>query len=255
MEQQDSATASKTGRIVPNGPETIAQVRALSPETIVSFSRGKDSIAAYLAIRDHFERIVPYTYYLVPGLEFVEESLAYFEQKMGCHIVRYPAVAFNNWLNNMVYQPPERIDLIERMALPTLHQDDLRRALVCDHDIDPKAYNAIGMRSKDSVQRAFSIQRNGSINHTRQTYYPVHDMDKQGVIDIIKRAGWKLPLEYRYFSSSFDGMYINYLYPIKLYFPRDYQRILEFFPFAELEVLRYESAIRHGQQPPYVRPV
>lgn len=242
-------------RIAQTGEETIAAVRALSPETIVSFSRGKDSIAAYLAIRGKFERIVPYTYYLVPGLEFVEESLAYFEQKIGCHIVRYPAAAFYKMLNNMVYQPKGHIDVIERMSLPTLSQDDLQRALVVDNDIDENAYNAIGMRSKDSVQRAFSIQRNGAINHKRQTYYPVHDWSKQDVIDCIKKSGWKLPIEYKYFGSSFDGLYLSYLYPIKLYFPRDYQRILEFFPMAEMEVLRYESAVKHGQQPPYQRPI
>ena len=236
------------------GEDTVAAVRALSPETIISFSRGKDSIAAYLAIRDSFERIVPYSYYLVPGLEFVNESIAYFEQKMGCRIVQYPAVATYDMLTNMVYQPKEHIDVIERMNLPSLHQDDLRRALVADYDIDEKAYNAVGMRSSDSVQRAFSIQRNGTINHNRQTYYPVHDWNKQRVVDTIKASGWKLPMEYRYFGSSFDGFYISYLYPIYLYFPRDFQRILEYFPFAEMEVLRYESAVRRGDQKPYVRP-
>ena len=235
-------------RLAQTGGETIQEVRNLSAETIVSFSRGKDSIAAYLAVRDKFERVVPYTYYMVPGLEFVEESLQYYEQKMGCHIVRYPGPSFYRMLNNMVYQPKEHIDVIERMQLPdmtgTAWQDSLQKALVVDHDIDEHAYNAIGMRSKDSVQRAFSIQRNGAINHKRQTYYPVHDWSKQQVIDCIKHAGWKLPEDYRYFGSSFDGLYLSYLLPIKKHFPRDYQRILEFFPMAEMEVLRYEASLK-----------
>lgn len=231
-------------KVIETWQDTIRTVRALSPEAIISFSRGKDSIAAYLAMRDSFERIVPYTYYIVPGLEFVEESLQYYEQKMGCHIVRYPGPSFYKMLNNMVYQPKDRIDVIERMNLPYLSQDDLQRALTVDHDLSDMAYNAIGMRSKDSVQRAFSIQRNGTINHTRKTFYPIHDWSKQQVIDCIAKSGWKLPIEYRYFGSSFDGLYISYLYPIKKHFPRDYQRILEFFPFAEMEVLRYEASLK-----------
>ncbi len=229
--------------IVTSG-DTIRAVRALSSDAILSFSRGKDSIASYLAIRDSFERVVPYTYYIVPGLEFVEESLLYYEQKMGCHITRYPAPAFYRMLNNMVYQPKEHIDVIERMDLPDLTQDDLQRALTVDMDLPDHTYNAIGMRSSDSVQRAFSIQRNGTINHKRQTFYPIHDWDKQDVVDCIKKAGWKLPIDYRYFGSSFDGLYLAYLLPIKQHFPRDYQRILEFFPMAEMEVLRYEASLR-----------
>jgi 3'-phosphoadenosine 5'-phosphosulfate sulfotransferase (PAPS reductase)/FAD synthetase len=234
--------------------QTIKAVRSLSSEAIISFSRGKDSIAAYLAMQDKFEKITPYTYYIVPGLEFVEESLAYFEQKMGCRIVRYPAPAFYKMLNNMVYQPKEHIDIIERMELPNLSQDDLQRALTVDHNISEHAYNAIGMRSKDSVQRAFTIQRNGTINHTRKTFYPIHDWSKQDVIDCIRKAGWKLPIEYRYFGSSFDGLYANYLVPIRHFFPKDYQRILEFFPMAEMECLRFDAAVRAGKQPPYIPP-
>jgi 3'-phosphoadenosine 5'-phosphosulfate sulfotransferase (PAPS reductase)/FAD synthetase len=235
--------------------DTCRAVKEISPQAIVSFSRGKDSIAAYLAIQEYFDDITPYTYYIVPGLEFVEESLAYCEQKMGCHITRYPAPAFYKMINNMVYQPRDHIDVIERMDLPFPSQDDLQTVLTVDMGLPERTYNGIGMRSKDSVQRAFSIQRNGTINHNRKTFYPVHDWSKQQVIDSIRNAGWKLPVEYRYFGSSFDGLYLSYLYPIKLFFPKDYQRILEFFPMAEMEVLRYEAAVRRGDQPAYVRPI
>ena len=48
---------------------------------LLAFSRGKDSIAAWLALRDSklFKRIIPVYLYLVPGLKFEEESLKYFE--------------------------------------------------------------------------------------------------------------------------------------------------------------------------------
>lgn len=44
---------------------------------------------------------------MVPGLEFVEESLQYYEQKLGCHIVRYPGPSCYRTLNNTVYQPKD----------------------------------------------------------------------------------------------------------------------------------------------------
>lgn len=237
------------------GPETIAAIRERTPDVLVSFSRGKDSLATFLGIRDAFERVIPYTYEVVPGLEFVEDSLDYYERKIGQHIWRYPAPGIFRMLNAMVYQPKERLELIPRFDLPDITHDDIQKFACADAGIDyDTAYNAVGMRSKDSVQRAFSIQHNGSINHNRRIFYPIHEWDKDDVMRAVRDAGWLLPVDYRYFSASFDGLYVKFLYPIKLYFPRDFQKICDWFPFAELECLRYESAIRRGEQPPYVHP-
>lgn len=225
--------------------ETIAEVAAINPVCMISFSRGKDAIAAYLHIRDHFERVVPYTYYVVPGLEFVEESLLYYEQKMGCHIKRMPNPAFRNMLINLVAQPPDRIALIESMELERLNHNDIQEFVAMDEGLDYETtYNAVGTRAKDSMQRALYFQKNGSINHTRRTFYPVWDWDKQRLIDTIKKSGWKLPIDYTIWTSSFDGLYLNYLYQVKKHFPRDYQRILHFFPLAELEIYRYEASLK-----------
>lgn len=237
------------------GQETIAAIREKTPDVLVSFSRGKDSLATFLALRDHFDRVVPYTYEVIPGLEFVEDSLAYYENKIGQHIWRYPAPGIWSMINHCVFQPKERLDLIARLNLIEYGHDDIQIFACEDAQMDyDTAYNAVGMRSKDSVQRAFTIQHNGSINHHRRIFYPIHDWDKQQVIDAIVHAGWKLPIDYRYFSASFDGLYVKFIYPIKLYFPRDYELICLWFPFVELEVARYEAAIKRGLQPPYVPP-
>jgi 3'-phosphoadenosine 5'-phosphosulfate sulfotransferase (PAPS reductase)/FAD synthetase len=227
------------------GAQTIAAVRSLTPVALLSFSRGKDSIASYLAIRDHFERVVPYTMYFVPNLEFVEESLQYYEHKMGCHIIRLPSPSLYRMLRNRVYQPPDMLAVVDAMNLPDVDHNFVQESVVLGANLPadaPVPYNAIGVRSKDSVQRAMIVQRNGSINHTRHTFYPIVDWSKQQVIDAIAHAGWKLPVDYRYFSASFDGLYLKYLLPIKKHFPRDYQRICDFYPLAELEVLRYEAS-------------
>lgn len=50
------------------GAQTIAAVRAKQSETLLAFSTGKDAIAAWLAIREHFDAVHPYYLYLVPGL-------------------------------------------------------------------------------------------------------------------------------------------------------------------------------------------
>lgn len=235
--------------------DTIAEIRKISPHCLISFSRGKDSIAAYLAIRDKFDSVTPYFYNVVPGLEFVEESLAYFEQKMGTRIIRLPAPGFYRSLNNLLYQPPDTIRLIEALDLETHSHDDMQAAVCHDAGLDPEtSFNALGMRAKDSMQRTLYFQKNGPVNFTRKLFYPVWDWDKQRVIDTIKHHGWKLPVDYKYFSASFDGLYLRFMVPIKKYFPRDWEKIVNIYPLIEMEILRYEAAVAAGEQPPYTPP-
>ena len=59
------------------------------------------------------------------------------------------------------------------------------------------------------------------------------------VADVIKRAGVELPVDYAWFGRSFDGIDARFLVPLKQHAPRDYQRVLEVFPLAELEVFRH----------------
>src|ERR1700756_266835 len=93
--------------------ELRAHVRILSGDTaILGFSTGKDALAAYLALRPVFERVMLYYLYLVPGLEFVEDSLRYFEQALGTTILRLPHPSLYRMLRNLVFQPPERWRLI-----------------------------------------------------------------------------------------------------------------------------------------------
>ena len=100
------------------GAQTIAKVRETQSETLLAFSTGKDSIAAWLAIREQFDRVVPYYMYRVPDLEISEESLDYFERFFGVKIARMPHPALHRWLNNFVFQPPERCLVIEQANLP-----------------------------------------------------------------------------------------------------------------------------------------
>jgi 3'-phosphoadenosine 5'-phosphosulfate sulfotransferase (PAPS reductase)/FAD synthetase len=232
--------------------QLIKEIREITPNVLISFSRGKDSLASYLRIKDEFERVVPYCYEVIHGLEFIEDSLAYYENLMGQRIMRFPAPGISRMLKHRVYQPPGRSQAIDWMDMPEFTHDNLQESACKDAGLDPlKTYNALGLRAKDSAMRAMVIKKHGAVNHARRTFYPIFDYSKDDVLNTISGAGWKLPIDYRYFSASFDGLYLKFSYPIRKYFPRDWARILEVFPLLEMECLRYESAIEHGQQAPY----
>jgi hypothetical protein len=224
------------------GEQTIQTIRQQTDTVLLAFSRGKDAIAAWLALRPHFERIIPYHLDLVPGLEFVDESIAYFEHFFGQRIIRLPHPSFYRWMNNLTFQPPERVATIGAFGLPRPSYEDFEQFIREDLDLSPEAYSASGVRSADSPQRFMSFRKYGSINHGKRKFYPIWDWRKDRLIDEFTQSGVRLPVDYEMFGCSFDGIGNRFLAPLKARFPRDYQRVLDWFPMAELEIKRREYA-------------
>lgn len=224
------------------GAETVARVREHQSETLLAFSTGKDAIAAWLAIRDSFEAVHPYYLYLVPGLEFVEESLAYYEQYFGVKIARLPHPSLHRWLNNYTFQPPERCLVIDQAGLPN-HEYMHVHAAMCDlRNLPDNMLVADGVRAADSPMRRVAIKTHGPITWSQKKYHPVWDWKKADLIDCFKRNNVRLPIDYRLFGRTFDGLDLRFILPLKKHRPADYKRVLEWFPLAELEVFRWENA-------------
>ena len=224
------------------GAETIAKVREGNAETLLAFSTGKDAIAAWLAIRDSFDAVHPYYLYLVPGLEFVEESLAYYEQFFGVKIARLPHPSIHRWLNNFTFQPPERCAVIEQAALPEFDYRDIRKVMIEDRGLSETMLVADGVRAADSPMRRIAIKTHGPISLNQGRYHPVWDWLKADLIACFRKHGVKLPVDYKLFGRSFDGLDLRFLLPLKKHRPADYRKILEWFPLADLEVFRWEKS-------------
>jgi hypothetical protein len=210
---------------------------------LISFSTGKDALAAWFRVRPYFARLVPFYMYLVPELGFVERSLQYYEERLGTPILRLPHPGMVRMLRELVFQPPERIDAIECAVLPRLtyeHVEAHVRRLV----EAPNAYVAIGTRTADSPIRLTNVRRYGAANHKRRSFFPVFDWKLDDVIACIQRERIKLPVDYRLFGRTFDGLDYRFLEPIRREFPEDYERILAWFPMADLELKRREYAAR-----------
>ncbi|MDR2489720.1 MAG: hypothetical protein LBD42_09585 [Desulfovibrio sp.] len=224
--------------------DIIRYVQERTPDghILLSFSGGKDAWAAWLGIREHFDpaKITPFYYYLVPDLEFVEDYLTYAEGILGTRITRLPNPRFYEMLNDCVYQPPDRWPTILNLNLPRFTWDDVHRACEASRELPEKCWCAVGLRSADSVQRRTALRTHGVVNDKRRVFYPVWDWKIDRVYEELEHNRIKLPVDYNLFGRTFDGIYLLYLYNIKKHYPRDYERILEWFPLADLEIWRYE---------------
>ncbi|VTT98922.1 Putative phosphoadenosine phosphosulfate reductase OS=Neisseria meningitidis serogroup A (strain WUE 2594) GN=NMAA_1611 PE=4 SV=1 [Gemmataceae bacterium] len=230
----------------PTGDAVVQQMAAAHPAVLLAFSGGKDSIAAWLAMRGHFERIVPVYYYLVPDLGFVERGLRYYEEWFETPVVRVPHPSLHRMLSNFVFQPPERsrCEVLDAAGLPALDYDLLRKAVGEDKLGDGRAWIAVGTRACDSPARRMAFNKWGGAREKIRTFYPVWDWNKARVVETIRDSGVKLPPEYRVFGRSFDGVDFRFLHGIKRHWPDDYAKILEWFPLAELELKRHEFKLQ-----------
>jgi len=222
--------------------ELIRRVRAeIGPRVVLSFSRGKDSIASYIALRPHFDEVIPYHLYRVPGMSFVEESLAYYERVIGRHIINLPHPALYRMLNNYVYQPLDRVPLIAAMQLPTFDFEDIVNLVLQQEDLPDTMLVASGVRAADNPVRMLNFRTHGALNRKKRQFYPVWDWKKARLIAEIQASGIKLPRDYDLFGRSFDGIDLRYLAPLKRHSPDDYRRLLEWFPLADITLWNLEK--------------
>ncbi|EGY53132.1 phosphoadenosine phosphosulfate reductase [Neisseria shayeganii] len=225
-----------------SGADTIREVAKRQKKTLLAFSTGKDAVAAYLAIKDHFEEVVPYYLYLVPGLEFVDEQIAMYERQFGFKVTQLPHPSVHRLLNHFIFQPPQNCAVIEDAGLPNFDYTDIQAAMCQMHKLPRKTLVADGVRAADSPMRRIAINTHGSISYNQLKYHPIWDWKKADLIECFKKHNVKLGSDYKIFGRSFDGIDLRFLLPIKKHHPKDYQKILELYPMADLEVFRWECA-------------
>lgn len=208
---------------------------------VISFSMGKDSIAAYLQAKKYFHTVHLVYYYMIPDLSFQMESLQYYEQKFGQKILQFPSAHLYKQLNSCMYQTPERLDVLWDLNIYEANHDEIFAAAKHDLGVSQETYVGLGVRSVDSLNRRMSIDTYGAENIQRRQFFPVFDWNIADIEQSIKAADVRLPIDYKIWGRSFDGVQMSFLEGIRQHFPEDYKKILEWFPLAELDFLRYKD--------------
>lgn len=229
----------------PPSLDLIKAVRAeFGPRILLGFSRGKDSLAAWLAMRPYFDDIVPFHLFTVPKLPIVEESLEYYERKMSRKIWRMPQPGFYSWLRNATFQTPPRAAVIKAANLPKFTYKDVVDIIAKAEGIAPEnTMTATGVRSADSPRRRTVITQCEGIARGQPKFYPIWDWSTDQCIDIIAKSGISLPIDYELFGRTIDGLDYRVIAPLKKHRPQDYAKILEWFPLIDIEIWRFE----HGK--------
>lgn len=204
------------------GEDLLKRIRQETDEIALAFSYGKDSIAMYLAIKDHFKRVVPFFREFVPGLNFIERRIRYYEEKLDTHIVRVNHPNFYRMIRNALWQPPHRVAMIDALNIPDVTYLQVNELVFKDQGLNPKTtFTAVGVRAADSLQRRTTVKVRGAINWTERAFWPIWDWSHQDTAAIIQAHNIQLAPEYEWWGTSFDGLRWFFLKDIQTHYPDD----------------------------------
>ncbi|MDV8024956.1 hypothetical protein [Rhodococcus sp. IEGM 1330] len=140
-------------------------------------------------------------------------------------------------LNNFVHQPPERCAIIEGADLPQVSRDQFDQ-LMRLHYGQPDTWITDGVRAADSAVRRLSFKTHGAVKEKARRCSPIWDWQKKDVMGALKRDGLSLPDEYTWLGRSFDALRYDTLVPLSKHEPEDWERIKQWFPMIEMELMR-----------------
>lgn len=202
----------------------------MKKRVVLSFSCGKDSIAAWLKMReDGRYEIIPVYYYIYPW--FHERELEYYEDFFKTKINVIPSERYISYVASCCWMPPHRVGFVDALELKIFRKDKLNDYLL-------KKYHAeevhVGIKKNDSLDRRVAKE-----SETKK--FPIHDLSDAMVIEYLEKYGVKLPRDYGVWGCSLDGYTAKWTGPLKEKLPEDYERALKIFPLLGVELKRYEK--------------
>lgn len=227
--------------------EPSADIRArLAREgrpVLLAFSRGKDSVAAWLALRSAGVEVIPVHLYRIPGIGFERESIRYFNEFFDAEIIELPHPWFYRALTGYVYQPPERCGVIDAANLRSYTYEQLFDVVREDLGLPSDTWLCEGVRACDSAVRRLAMRRHGPMRPgAGYKCSVVWDWQIADVRAAIADAGVELPVDYEWFGRSFDGIDLRFMAPLRENAPEDYAIVKEWFPLIDL-VFRREVLV------------
>lgn len=238
-------SAGKGWRRHMSSDEVIREIARRTNRIFLAFSCGKDSLAALIRVWDHFEYIIPVYNYDILGedgktLSFIEDTLTMVEDHFGIEVIRVPHSRYYTKLASATDQPPHNVPLLEACGFPmNWDMQTVMQEVMEDHGLDPgNEWTAVGTRAMDSANRRLAFQSFGPIRDGVKKFFPVWDLSKTQVVQIIEDEGLWLPVDYDIWGRSFDGMDYFFIEGVRRHFPEDWERIVAQFPLIEAEYVR-----------------
>lgn len=202
----------------------------VSDSVLVAFSGGKDAIVTLDLCCKHFKTVKAFFLYTIKGLEYQENILKRYENIYNIEIYRLPHPdVFRMYRYGFFTNEDSSFSNVSMTEM----YDYVR-------EISGIEWIAGGERATDSVERNARIKNSSSIDFKSRRFFPVAYWSKSDIYNYIKVKKLYLPKINKDLGYSPDAIWSDAMQLIKERFPRDYQKIIETFPFYEASLKRYE---------------
>lgn len=242
---------------LPFKPEGTVQSRLLCEEIskrsggicILAFSRGKDSIPAWVWLREFFHTIYVYHMAPAPKLEYVETSLQYYEKVFESPILRFIDGEVLENIKGKSLQFLSTYELIDSLNFPTgyyAHEEMAR--VVRDKYNCPNAWHAMAMLANDNMFRLLNLRKKspngelsieGGFSRRPMTFYPTFDWTLAQNVEVLVNNNIHLPDDYLMSHrtiSSIPGS--NVIEALVNNYPADFEKIQALFPLIKTDWAR-----------------
>jgi hypothetical protein len=207
-------------------------------EVCLSFSAGKDSLAAWVALRHAGIKVVPLHFEIWPGLPLLERVVDFYQDFFKTKIHRVPHKAFWDIFRQLLFVGPYHVRTIEDANLhesPSLGRitENFLQSIG-----KPDMWVAMGIKRCDSNIRRMVLAKMGTINARARKVYPMANASDRITFAMLIKAGVPLPSFYPDLGESIDSITRPMLEWIRDHAPEDYAMMLALQPLLELEYAR-----------------
>ena len=225
-------------------PESDQLCREIARETggvcLLSFSRGKDALAAWLNLSRFFSRIIPFTCAAIPHIPFADEYLAYLERIFGTHVIRLQDSGLYSMVNALRFQLPHDEEWINGATLPEYDPQDVASTIRAHLGL-PRAWTAYGLNASDSIDRMITVRQCHGRYYGTRSFYPNFDWTHSQIMECLRRSNIRLSDEYHIASRSFAGSPMPHtVAAIARRDPDLFRRLELFYPLLKASLCRTE---------------
>ncbi len=206
--------------------KNLQELATVHKAVLIAYSGGKDSLVVLdLAVKT-FKKVVCYFQYLVPGLGYCEERIAFAKKRYNVEVLQYPGWLLFHCLKNGIYCP----NYFVLDDIPDFSHSDLDRLIMYDTGIN---LVLTGMKRNDSLsrRRILSSYKGGDI------YHPLSEWNKFDVLAYLKIHNIPIPDTYKAATTGINLSTKSLLWLHDNY-PDDFKKLCKWFPYAEAVVYR-----------------
>ena len=215
----------------------------LCPEkkVVLYFSTGKDSVAAWLTLREMGFEVVPVFRELIPNLSFYESVIAAYEKFFDTEIIKIPSAVqmsqlYANFGNQEEQNSITTIRLIENIKKLKTHKNNDDRIL------NTLGYNigVVGTKGSDNLSRRVNFQMAGPFNAKNRCFSLCWRLASKAPLRMMVEAKCPIPKYYLWLGRSPELLFSAEFFFIKKYYPEDYEKILQYLPDIDVRVKDFE---------------